>query len=222
MEENENMTAERSLEIITEQIEQSRRTVSKNVGQMLFVGGLCTMATTLLVTAINMLAENRAGHVLWLLLPVIIGLSIRSSHKEHSPTSLVGSLVSKTWWTFATFTLIYLILGGLYNIAMSKLCSPSEFSLIHIKTASYIISLMAMTISITGHILKKSWLVWFGIIGGLLFLAGTAGAAGWLLARFLSVSQLGVYYMIAPCPGIFIFALAGLVLPGWMLKKQSL
>ena len=35
MEENSNMTAERSLEIITKQIEQSRKSVSKDVGMSL-------------------------------------------------------------------------------------------------------------------------------------------------------------------------------------------
>ena len=42
-----NMTAERSLEIITEQIAQSRKAVSKDVGQSLYVSGLCTMGMAL-------------------------------------------------------------------------------------------------------------------------------------------------------------------------------
>ena len=45
MEENSNMTAERSLEIITKQIEQSRRVVSKTTGQSLYISGICIMCT---------------------------------------------------------------------------------------------------------------------------------------------------------------------------------
>ena len=41
MEENKNLTAERSLEIITAQIERSRKTVSKDAGLSLFIAGLC-------------------------------------------------------------------------------------------------------------------------------------------------------------------------------------
>ena len=40
MEENNNLTAERSLEIITEQIERSRRIVAKDTGELLFISGL--------------------------------------------------------------------------------------------------------------------------------------------------------------------------------------
>ena len=43
MEEKNNMTAERSLEIITEQIERSRQVVAKDTGLSLYVAGLCTM-----------------------------------------------------------------------------------------------------------------------------------------------------------------------------------
>ena len=53
MEENKNLTAERSLEIITEQIEQSRRTVSQSTGQALYVSGLCTVAMSGVVAIVN-------------------------------------------------------------------------------------------------------------------------------------------------------------------------
>ena len=43
MEEKNTMTAERSLEIITEQIERSRQVVAKDTGRSLYVSGLCTM-----------------------------------------------------------------------------------------------------------------------------------------------------------------------------------
>ena len=74
MEENSNMTAERSLEIITKQIEQNRRAVSKTLGQSLYISGLCIMATSVLVAIINFLAMSSGmvgiGHLLWFLLPV--------------------------------------------------------------------------------------------------------------------------------------------------------
>ena len=41
MEENKNLTAERSLEIITEQIERSQRTITKNSALPLMWWGVC-------------------------------------------------------------------------------------------------------------------------------------------------------------------------------------
>ena len=49
MEENSKMTAERSLEIITEQIERSRQIVAKDTGKLLFISGLSTIGMAILV-----------------------------------------------------------------------------------------------------------------------------------------------------------------------------
>ena len=105
-----NLTAERSLEIITEQIERSRRAVSKDTGQSLFVSGLCTMGMAVIVTFVNIIAGNNGfmaiGHLLWIILPLIIWLIMRHLNKNHTqpPVDLVGSLMGKTWWTFAVFS----------------------------------------------------------------------------------------------------------------------
>ncbi len=58
MEENSNMTAERSLEIITKQIELSRRVVSKTTGQSLYISGICIMCTAVLVAVINIVTMS--------------------------------------------------------------------------------------------------------------------------------------------------------------------
>ena len=47
MEDNNILTAERSLEIITEQIERSRKSVSEDVGMSLFISGLCIIGVPL-------------------------------------------------------------------------------------------------------------------------------------------------------------------------------
>ncbi len=72
MEENMGLTAERSLEIITEQIEKSRRAVSKDTGQWLFVTGLIAMIMSVIVASINLLSWTPLAHLLWFALPVVI------------------------------------------------------------------------------------------------------------------------------------------------------
>ncbi len=127
-----NMTAERSLEIITEQIAQSRKAVSKDVGQSLYVSGLCTMGMAVVVTVINIVAGNNGftpfGHWLWMVLPIIIWLFMRNIHKgdAHAPVNFVGALVGKTWWTFAVVGLSYFLLGNLHFKAVLHTFTPQK------------------------------------------------------------------------------------------------
>ena len=72
MEEKNNMTAERSLEIITEQIERSRQVVAKDTGLSLYVAGLCTMGMALLIGILIYLTSNTAWYLMYVLLPLVI------------------------------------------------------------------------------------------------------------------------------------------------------
>ena len=72
MEENSNLTAERSLEIITEQIAQSRRAVSKTVGQSLYIAGLCTMCVAIIIGIGFYFTCDGIFYLLYLALPFII------------------------------------------------------------------------------------------------------------------------------------------------------
>lgn len=88
--------------------------------------------------------------------------------------------------------------------------------------------MMGMAISITGHILKQRWLVTFGIVAGLLCFAWEHSHIGEAIVMRLVTSDVPLTLIASainasiPCLTIFIFALIGLMLPGLMLKKQSL
>ena len=66
MEEKNNMTAERSLEIITEQIERSRQMVAKKTGQSLYIAGLCIMGLALIIGICILLTNNMAYYLLYI------------------------------------------------------------------------------------------------------------------------------------------------------------
>ena len=225
MEDNNNMTAERSLEIITEQIAQSRKAVSKSTGQSLYVAGLCTMATAVVVGIINYTCATPLGHLLWFALPVVIWLAMRNMNKEqaHAPASFVASLVGKTWWTFGALVIGFFILANIWNVLVARLATePVAVISQHVEIAPVIILLMGMAVSITGHILKSNWLVWFGIIGGLVIAVfDYAGVISAIIARCGSLKALGLWHFVSPCLSIFLFALIGLWLPGLMLKRQK-
>ncbi len=143
MEENMELTAERSLEIITEQLEKSRRAVSKDTGQWLFVSGLTTMITAVVVACANYLTWTPR-------VPV--------------PESLVGTLVRKTWYTILAFSLVYVVIATVWNIVLQHYESPEVFLHAGMHITPIIITLLAVAVSMTGLILKKSTLVWFGLL----------------------------------------------------------
>ena len=233
MEENSNMTAERSLEIITKQIEQSRRAVSKTTGQSLYISGICIMCTAVLVVLINIITMSQGmvgiGHLLWFALPVVIWLLSRKyiKDREHAPVSLVSSMVAKTWITFGFFGIGFFIIALIWGWIGARLLPISEYATSQIRVAPVIVLLMGMAITMTGHILRQRWLVVFGIVAGLLCFAWEHFHVGEaIVMNLVSVESpfaltAAVISSSLPCLTIFIFALVGLLLPGMMLKKQS-
>ena len=232
MEENMNMTAERSLEIITQQIAQSRRAVSKVTGQSLFISGICTMCMAVVIAIINFILINHAivglGHLLWLVLPIIIWIFSRKYNKEraHAPVDIVSSLVAKTWSTFAWFVIGYFIIALIWGYVAARMLPPESYVASRIEVTPVIVLLMGMAITITGHILKQRWLVIFGITAGLICFVWEHFGMGQTIVLFLSgephlsLSAAAGATML-PCLTIFIFALVGLMLPGLMLKRQK-
>ena len=224
MEENSNLTAERSLEIITEQIERSRQILAKDTGNMLFFSGLCTIGIAILVGLCIYFTGNMAYYILYILLPAIIYAVNLYANRNNpkAPVSFVGYLVDKTWHTFGTFALLYFVLFNLYPYVTGH---ESPENLLHLNIAPFrtILLLMGMTIAINGHILKSKWMVVCGIFGGI---AGyvwelfnmTQNLLTWMGA---DASENGIAYGMVPDIIIAIFAFIGLLLPGWLLKKQK-
>ena len=196
------LTAERSLEIITEQIEKSRQAVSKDTGQWLFVSGLTTMLMSVIVASVNLLTRMPIAHLLWFAFPLIIWLVMKYINRNRvpAPVSLVGTLVRKTWYTILVYE------------------SPDVYLCAGMHITPTVITLLAVAVSITGLILKKSSLVWFGLLS---FIILRCGFFSLILGRLLSPTEFGKLSLIRPCDYIFLFALVGLTLPGWMLIRKK-
>ena len=220
MEENTGLTAERSLEIITEQLEKSRRAVSKDTGEWLFVSGLTTMIMAIIVASANYLTWTPLFHLLWFALPAIIGLVMRRGGRKRVPVpeSFVGTLVRKTWYTTLAFALVYGVVATIWNQVLYRFESPEVSSRVAMHIVPTLLTLLAVAVSMTGLILKKRALVWFGLLSFVIFRFGVF----WILcARLLPFNVIGRLSLIRPCELIFLFALVGLMLPGWMLKKEA-
>ena len=214
------LTAERSLEIITEQLEKSRRAVSKDTGEWLFVTGLIAMIMSVIVASANLLSWTPLFHLLWFALPVVIWLVMKYVNRNRVPVpeSLVGTLVKKTWYTILAFALVYVVIATVWNIVLQHYESPEVFLHAGMHITPTILTLLAVAVSITGLILKKSSLVWFGLLS---FMILRCGFFSLILGRLLSPTEFGKLSLIRPCDYIFLFALVGLTLPGWMLIRKK-
>ena len=231
MEENSNLTAERSLEIITKQLEQSRKAVSKTTGQSLYIAGLWTMGIAIFGVILDLLVIPHGADVdviFWLVVPISIWLVMRKYQRcENAPTSLVGTLVLKTWTTFAIITFVITLAGMIWNVILIHSISTDNIAayLAHrAAIAPIFILLMGMAVAISGYILKNKRLVRFGIIASLtIAVCNMVGIGQFIVAPFVSSPETMVRVTsIFPNLYILLFTVFGLTIPGYMLKKQSL
>lgn len=231
MEENSNLTAERSLEIITKQLEQSRKAVSKTTGQSLYIAGLWTMGIAIFGVILDLLVRPHGADVdalFWLVVPISIWLVMRKYQRcENTPTSLVGTLVLKTWTTFAIITFVITLAGMIWNVILINSISTDNIAAYfahRTAIAPIFILLMGMAVAITGYILKNKRLVRFGIIASLtIVVCNMVGIGQFIVARFVSSPETMVRVTsIFPNLYILLFTVFGLTIPGYMLKKQSL
>lgn len=227
MEEKNNLTAERSLEIITQQIERSRQMVAKNTGQSLYIAGLCIMGMALLIGICILLTGNTAFYLLYILSPVVIYGVDRyvKRNKPAIPDSIVSHMVDKTWQTFGIFAVLFFVFVVLYDLLMSHTASPEVYARLVVHPFRIILLLFGMAITINGYILKSRWMVICGIIGGIggfawesFYVSQTL--VGWL-GSYTNSNYCGIVYGLIPGFIIALFAFIGLTLPGMMLKRQK-
>ena len=196
MEEKTNMTAERSLEIITEQIERSRYVVAKDTGLSLYISGLCTMSMALLIGILIYLTSNTAWYLLYVLLPVVIFATDRYAKRGRpkAPTSIVGSMVDKTWQTFGIFVFAYFVFGILYNMLMAHFEHPDVYSRLAIHPLRVVLLLF----------IWESFYV-------------TQTLTGWMV-YYTSAHYVGIAHGIIPALIVTLLSFIGLTLPGLKLK----
>ena len=198
MENNNELTAERSLEIIKRQIEQSRKDTEKNSGTSLIVWGTMVFITALLVWYLWSTTGQGAWGFLWFAM-AFIGwmLMIWQGKKEkrtHLPKTIITQMMSNVWLAFGIFASSFPIL--MFVVAPLLF---GKFALGYGIT-SIIVLLLGMSTTITGLLLKNGWITAGGIVGGL------AGAASAMLIQGPDemLVMAGVSLISLVIPGIMI------------------
>ena len=218
------LTAERSLEIITEQIERSRKSVSQDVGMTLLISGLCIVGVAIIVIIGTLLTNNWLFYLLYMLIPVFIWAIERyvKRNKPKVPASVISTMVDKTWQTFGIFVVAFFVLSIFYNNLMLHDALSFDNMQIYfqnrIEPVRIILLMMGMAVTINGYILKNRWMVWCGIIGGLGGFFWEAFHVTQTLACWFDMSVLNA---ITPNLLMAIFPFIGLTLPGWMIVRSK-
>ena len=202
MEENCNMTAERSLEIIRESIERSQRTITKNLALPLIMWGSVVVVFSFVIVYLWIHHGGPVWNVLWLLLwPVgLVESRILVKRQIPTPPSFVSKTIEHIWETFG---IVCCTLGGIVCfVGIGWL--PMELLGHGFNMASVISLCFGMATIITGFVLKSTVIRICGIV---------ASIGGFFLAlQFSGAEQL---YVMA---GV---AVVALIIPGLVVYLQN-
>ena len=206
MEENSNLTAERSLEIIRESIERSQRTITRNSALPMIWWGVCVVIFSFIIAYLwknhGGPAWNALRAVMWLV--GYVGNWMIDKKNETVPTTFVGKSISYVWTTFGIFCggigFMFCFIGT--GILPLELIMPKVYAFGCITS---VISLcFGMGTTITGLIIRNRIIQVCGLIAGL---------GGFFCAlHFPGHEQL--YVMAA-------VAVIGLVVPGVLIQLQN-
>ena len=206
MEENNNLTAERSLEIIREAIERSQRTITRNSALPMIWWGVCVVIFSFIIAYLWKNHGGPAWNALWAVMWLVgyVGNWMIDKKNETVPTTFVGKSISYVWTTFGIFCggigFMFCFIGN--GILPLELIMPKVYAFGCITS---VISLcFGMGTTITGLIIRNRIIQVCGLIAGL---------GGFFCAlHFPGHEQL--YVMAA-------VAVIGLVVPGVLIQLQN-
>ena len=159
------MTAQESLKLISETLNNSRRSILRNNSKGFILWGVLLTVMSLVVYFAWHATGNAVWNLLWFAMPAIgYPLSMLLYKKKDStvPQSFVGKLLGQVWGVFGVFSLVFSALA-VFVVPM-----PITFT---------IVLLLGLAESISGVILKN----WPIIIGG--FILGVGGAVAATLLK---------------------------------------
>lgn len=171
MEGKKELTPEKSLEIISSMMNQSRKDIHHALGVHMMGWGLLVAVTSFLVAYLWIKTQNHNWNALWVVM-MLIGVALGYLYKKKQggqiPRSFVSETIGKVWVTFGIFCCLF----GCGADAMNLFINYAVHTL-HIHNADMmvpgtpiILLLFGLVCSITGFILRDYVIVVCGIIAG--------------------------------------------------------
>ena len=160
MELNKEMTAQESLRIISETLNNNRRAILRNGAKYFLLWGAVLTVFSLVIFALWRSTGNPAWNWLWFAMP-IVGYPLAAILRKHEtvvPKNILGSLIGQTWALYGLFAIVI--------SAVAVFFVPMHISLL-------IVVLMGFAEAISGLLLKN----WPIIVAGIILGIGGAVAA---------------------------------------------
>lgn len=169
MEQNE-MTPEKSLKLIAEVINKSRKDLEKNAGTPILFWGIVVAVTALVIELLISKTGNVAWNYLWFAIPVVGGALSPVVLKKKTETrakNFLGEIVGYIW-----------LLYGAVTITLSLIIVLAIPALLPFLALANVL-LMGFATALSGIILKSGTIVGSGIVvalGGVVLLSMLDGA----------------------------------------------
>ena len=203
MEQNKEMTAQESLKLITETMNNNRREIVRHSGKYFVLWGILLTVFSLLVYFLWKTTGNAVWNNLWFALPVVgfpLARLLRSKESPVRAENYISRINGGIWGTFGLFAcsiaLFTVLFGVIGDNPLASLVAGASLT-------AMIVLLFGMAETISGIVLKN----WAIKIAG--FLTGIGGVA--------------IYYITgANQEQMLIFTFAGIVLTatGIIIRNQ--
>ena len=202
-EQNREMTAEESLSLITETLNNSRKEITQRSGKYYILWGALLTAFSLIIYLLCKLTDREAWNCLWFAMPVIGFLLAWLMSRKDTETHVqndVSRITQGIWTSFGIFS-----------------CAVATFTLIFSELGTNILRTLASLAGLSAEIV---------LIFGLAECACGVALKNWIMkfAGFITgIGGLAIYYILGlGYEQMFIFTFAGLVLmfTGLLVKRQ--
>ena len=203
MEQNKEMTAQESLKLITETMNNNRKEIVRNSGKFFILWGILLTGFSVLVYTLWKTTGNAAWNNLWFALPAIgypLARWIRRKDAAPRAENFISRINGGIWGSFGIFA-----------------CSIALFTVLYGQFGDSQIAAIVLGATLTAQIVLL-----FGMaetISGIALKNWTIKIAGWITG----IGGLAIFYFAqAGAEQMFIFTFAGIVLAatGLIVKQQ--
>ena len=166
MEQNKEMTAQESLRIITETMNNNRQEIVRHGGKYFFMWGILLTVFSLLVYILWKTTDNAAWNNLWFAMPVIgFPLSMWLRKKDGvRAENMITRMNSGIWRTFCIFACSVALFTVLFSFIGN---SPLGGLVLGASLTSQIVLLFGMAETISGIALKNWAIKVAGVVTGI-------------------------------------------------------
>lgn len=174
METNENISAERSLEIIRESIEQSQRAITRGSWRNMMIWGVICMVLALVIGHLwERTSMGPNANFLWFLLAVVALVEAYFKKKQpRKPKTFISKAISQVWGCFGLMAGSLGVIFGLmalFGVAPDLTDVPKDLPVIvYVPITSIVILLIGLAGTITGCLLANRVITVYCFIAGAL------------------------------------------------------